>query len=105
MIGFVCPAYEWDMPGTMKRFVEKLKINPNAYIFMIVTYIAIHGKSFETMEEILSAKKAHLCMKPIATMFSDFFSSGDIYDRARTCTEMALYEVVIVNLTKKAYPL
>ncbi len=60
VIGFVCPVYEWDMPGTMKKFVEKLKINPNAYIFMIVTYIAIHGKSFETMEKILSVKKAHL---------------------------------------------
>lgn len=60
VIGFVCPVYEWDMPGTMKKFVEGLKINPNAYIFMIVTYIAIHGKSFETMEEILFAKKARL---------------------------------------------
>jgi len=60
VIGFVCPVYEWDMPGTMKKFVRKLKINPNAYIFMIVTYIAIHGKSFETMEKILSRKKAHL---------------------------------------------
>lgn len=60
VIGFVCPVYEWDMPGTMKKFVKGLKINPNAYIFMIVTYIAIHGKSFETMEEILFDKKARL---------------------------------------------
>jgi len=60
VIGFVCPAYEWDIPGTMRQFAEKLKLNPNAYIFMIVTYIAIHGKSFETMENILSMKKAHL---------------------------------------------
>lgn len=60
VIGFVCPVYEWDIPGAMKKFAEKLTINPDAYIFMIVTYIAIHGKAFETMEEILSAKKAHL---------------------------------------------
>lgn len=60
VIGFVCPVYEWDMPGTMKKFAEKLKINPNAYIFMVATYIAIHGKAFETMENILSLKKAHL---------------------------------------------
>ena len=60
VIGFVCPVYEWDMPGTMKSFVANLKINPNAYIFMVATYIAIHGKSFETMEKILSTKKAHL---------------------------------------------
>ncbi len=48
------------MPGTMKKFAEKLKINPDVYIFMIVTYIVIHGKSFETMGKILSKKKAHL---------------------------------------------
>lgn len=60
VIGFVCPVYEWDMPGTMKEFVEKLRINTNAYIFMVATYVAIHGKTFETMEKLLSAKGARL---------------------------------------------
>ncbi len=60
VIGFVCPVYEWDIPGTMKTFVTNLKINPNAYIFMIATYIAVHGKSFETMEQLLNAKGAYL---------------------------------------------
>lgn len=60
VIGFICPVYEWDIPGTMKKFVGKLRINPNAYIFMIATYVAIHGKAFETMEKILLQKKARL---------------------------------------------
>lgn len=60
VIGFVCPVYEWDIPGTMKTFVTNLKINPNAYIFMVATYIAIHGKCFETMEELLNTKGMHL---------------------------------------------
>ncbi len=60
VIGFVCPVYEWDMPGAMKDFVSALKINPNAYVFMIATYIAIHGKCFETMESLLSRQGAHL---------------------------------------------
>ncbi len=60
VIGFVSPVYEWDLPGAMKEFAEKLKINPNAYIFMIATYIAIHGKAFESMEEILREKGARL---------------------------------------------
>ncbi len=60
VIGFVCPVYEWDIPGKMKDFVEKLDVNPAAYIFMIVTYIAIHGKAFETMADILTAKKSCL---------------------------------------------
>ena len=60
VIGFICPVYEWDMPGTMKDFVSLLKINPNAYVFMIATYFAIHGKCFETMESLLSKQGAHL---------------------------------------------
>ncbi len=60
VIGFICSVYEWDMPGAMKEFVSVLKINPNAYIFMIATYIAIHGRCFETMDKLLSKKGAHL---------------------------------------------
>lgn len=60
VIGFVCPVYEWDMPGAMKDFVRMLKINPDAYIFMVATYIAVHGKCFETMDDLLLEKGAHL---------------------------------------------
>lgn len=60
VIGFLCPVYEWDLPGAMKDFVKGLTVNPNAYIFMVATYIAIHGKCFETMASLLSEKGAHL---------------------------------------------
>lgn len=60
VIGFVCPAYEWDMPGAMKSFAEQLRVPPDAYIFMIVTYIAVHGRAFESMADILARKGARL---------------------------------------------
>ncbi len=60
IIGFVCPVYEWDIPGTMKTFIKMLKINPKAYIFMVATYVMIQGKCFETMEQLLSEKGASL---------------------------------------------
>lgn len=60
VIGFICPVYEWDLPGAMKDFVKRLSINPNAYIFMVATYIFIHGRCFETMESLLAEKGAHL---------------------------------------------
>ena len=60
IIGFVCPVYEWDIPGTFKSFIDQLIINPNAYIFMAATYIAVLGKSFETVEELLRKKGAYL---------------------------------------------
>lgn len=60
VIGFVCPVYEWDIPGKFKEFIKHLTINPKAYIFMVTTYIAVLGKSFETVEKILEEKGAHL---------------------------------------------
>lgn len=60
IIGFVCPVYEWDMPKTMQKFIKKIKLNSDAYIFMLSTYIAIHGKCFETMEKLLTEKNTHL---------------------------------------------
>ena len=60
MIGFVCPVYEWDIPGSFKTFISELYINPDAYIFMVATHIAVLGRSFETVEAILSEKGAHL---------------------------------------------
>lgn len=60
MIGFICPVYEWDVPKAVKLFVEKLSINSNAYIFMIATYIAVHGRCFETIEKALIEKGLQL---------------------------------------------
>lgn len=60
MIGFVCPVYEWDVPKTVKEFVSKLTINPQAYTFMVATYIAVHGRCFETINSALHEKGACL---------------------------------------------
>lgn len=60
VIGFVCPVYEWDVPETVKRFAERLTVNPDAYFFMAATYIGVHGRCFETMEAILRGKGARL---------------------------------------------
>lgn len=60
VIGFVCPVYEWDIPGTFKKFIQQLDINPNAYIFMVATYIAVLGKSFETIQKLLEEKGTKL---------------------------------------------
>lgn len=60
VIGFICPVYEWDVPEPVKAFVERLSVNPNAYIFMVATYIAVHGRCFETISAALEKKGAHL---------------------------------------------
>lgn len=60
IIGFVCPVYEWDVPETVRDYIEGLRINPDAYIFMAATYILIHGRCFETVDGLLRQKGARL---------------------------------------------
>lgn len=60
VIGFVCPVYEWDVPKTVKSFIARLAVNPQAYTFMAATYIAIHGRCFETVDAALRAKGSRL---------------------------------------------
>jgi len=60
MIGFVCPVYEWDVPKTVKAFIRRLTVSPKAYVFMVATYIAIHGRCFETVDALLREKGARL---------------------------------------------
>lgn len=60
VIGFVCPVYEWDVPETVKDFVARTAFNPRAYTFMVATYIAIHGRCFETVDAALRKKGSRL---------------------------------------------
>lgn len=60
VIGFVCPVYEWDVPKTVKAFVQRLAVNPQAYTFMVATYIAVHGRCFETIDAALREKGSRL---------------------------------------------
>lgn len=60
VIGFICPVYEWDVPEPVKAFINRLSVNPNAYIFMIATYVAVHGRCFETVSAALEKKGAKL---------------------------------------------
>lgn len=60
VIGFLCPVYEWDVPETMKDFVEKLTVNPKAYTFMVCTYVFVHSRCFETIDALLRRKGSRL---------------------------------------------
>ncbi len=120
VIGFVCPVYEWDLPGAMKVFVEALSINPNAYIFMVATYIAIHGRAFETMETLLSQKGAHLhygaalrCVASQCTAYAPFPPEKLMVPRMekrldRIGTDIALRKIraypTMSWLTRRLYP-
>lgn len=56
MIGFVYPVYHWTMPEPVVKFIEKLEINANAYVFVVAMPSFVTGLACEKLEEILQKK-------------------------------------------------
>lgn len=109
IIGFVCPVYEWDIPGAFKNFIKQLTVNPNAYIFMVTTYIAVLGKSFETVEALLQEKGARLdygrairCVASQCIAYPPFPPEKIMLPYMEKQIEKTIYE--ILKKTHRAYP-
>ena len=60
IVGFVFPVYHWTMPAPAVSFVEKLEINPDAYVFGIAMPSFICGMACEKLDEILTKKGVRL---------------------------------------------
>lgn len=60
VIGFVFPVYHWTMPAPAVRFVERLKINPGAYIFAVAMPSFIGGIACEKCAGLIEAKGGRL---------------------------------------------
>ena len=59
-IGFVYPVYFNGIPVMVKKFIEKLQINKDTYIFAVATFGASSGISFNQIDDLLSKKGASL---------------------------------------------
>lgn len=60
VVGFIYPVYHWTMPEPAERFVEKLEISPDAYVFVIAMPSFICGFACERLNRILEAKGVSL---------------------------------------------
>ena len=56
VVGFIFPVYHWSMPAPAAAFVEKLAVNPNAYIFAVAMPSFICGTACESLAAILAAR-------------------------------------------------
>lgn len=58
LIGFVFPVYHWSLPEQAKKFIEKLSINPNAYIFSVATCGGWPVNALNDFSALIQAKGA-----------------------------------------------
>ena len=56
VVGFIFPVYHWNIPAPAAAFVEKLAVNPNAYVFAVAMPSFICGISCERLAGILAAR-------------------------------------------------
>lgn len=59
-VGFIFPVYHWTMPEPAVKYVEKLDLNPDAYVFGIAMPSFVCGTACEKLAEILDNKGIHL---------------------------------------------
>lgn len=56
VIGLVYPCYDFNTPPAVREMVEKLKISPKAYVFVVITCGAQTGNSIWTVRRLLKRK-------------------------------------------------
>lgn len=59
-VGFVYPIYFNGLPAMVKKFIENLEINKDAYFFAVATFGGTAGISFNQIDDILNKKGASL---------------------------------------------
>ena len=59
-VGLVFPVYFEDMPDIVRRFVEKLQLEPNTYVFGLATCGSGPGLALHTLDRLLKKKGAKL---------------------------------------------
>ena len=55
-IGFVFPVYAFSLPGVVEKFVHKIQLQSDAYVFAVATRGGSSCKVFDHLEKILKKK-------------------------------------------------
>lgn len=109
VVGFVYPVYHWTMPEPAERFVEKLDINPDTYVFAIAMPSFICGFACERLAEILKDKDVTLSYGDMVNSVANYAIVYPPFPSPKLRvpkTEKKLKKIAseIVLKTKKDYP-
>lgn len=55
-IGLVFPVYAWGPPALVSRFIERLNVAPDTYIFSVITYAGSPGGTLSVLRRILQQR-------------------------------------------------
>ena len=109
VVGFVYPVYHWTMPAPVAAFVEKLEINPQAYVFVVTMPGFICGIACERLAEILAKKGAQISYGNIVHSVANYVIVYPPFPSAKLrvpATERKLKRIAadICQQKQRAYP-
>ena len=109
VVGFVYPVYHWTMPAPVAAFVEKLEINPQAYVFVVTMPSFICGIACERLAEILVKKGAQISYGNIVHSVANYVIVYPPFPSAKLrvpATERKLKRIAadICQQKQRAYP-
>ena len=109
VVGFVYPVYHWTMPAPVAAFVEKLAVNPQAYVFVVTMPSFICGIACERLAEILAKKGAQISYGNIVHSVANYVIVYPPFPSAKLrvpATERKLKRIAadICQQKQRAYP-
>ena len=109
VVGFVYPVYHWTMPAPVAAFVEKLAVNPKAYVFVVTMPSFICGIACERLAEILAKKGAQISYGNIVHSVANYVIVYPPFPSAKLrvpATERKLKRIAadICQQKQRAYP-
>lgn len=109
VVGFVFPVYHWTMPAAAVSFVEKLEINPKAYVFVVAMPSLVCGIACERLALLLREKNVRIdygnkvhCVANYAIVYPPFPAPRIMLPRMEKKIQQIAEE--ISRRQRRAYP-
>ncbi len=109
VIGFVFPVYHWTMPAPAVKFVEQLKIDPDAYIFALAMPSFVCGIACEKCAQLIEGKGGRVAYGSLVHCVANYVTVYPPFPPPRLMVprmEHKLRQIAgdIANRKEKAYP-
>lgn len=92
-IGFILPVYYWDMPSFVKEYIKTISLNPNSYIFTVVTSGGLFVNTLNDLENTLNKKQSPLSYSNTLRTVASYVVEYEPFPKIETTLKKANYKL------------
>lgn len=94
-VGFVFPVYYGNFPYPVRMTIEKMVLNPEAYVFSAATYRGHAGKAAQRLDQLLRTRGQKLSLSLGVSMPGNSFINAPEVDAAHLANQDAAIEAMV----------